>query len=43
MLFPYAFMNTDPDLVMAEMFCPDPKKLEKHGKVLSELETLFNP
>ena len=43
MVFPYAFMNTDRELVLPQMFCNDPKKLELHGRVVSELETIFDP
>ena len=29
MMFPYAFMNTDANLIIPEMLCADHEKLEK--------------
>ena len=43
MVFPYAFMNTDADLVLPTMFCQDQKKLEKQSKVLNEIQTIMEP
>ena len=43
MMFPYAFMNTDANLIIPEMFCADHEKLEKQNKALAEISLLLEP
>ena len=43
-VFPYAFMNSDKNFIVTEMFCSeDVKKIEKQSKVLQDLQILLAP
>ena len=45
LVFPYAFMNTDPDLISTEMILigRDEKCFKRHNKVLAEVSTFLDP